>query len=310
MSFPKSLRGFEERRIDEPRVVAKELRALFPQLPRSEQPVAMGIYASCLRQLDKTEACLVALDDALDLARRDGNVWAEANLLQRRSATESSRGKTDSAIGLSREALALFLECGDLDRVGTCLYDLSRSFFDSQDWHRAIRLSLSAMSYLTSSNLHYAFACHTCLAISYSEISDVKSSLASLEQARQAAYRLSTQAILARYRWTEASLMMKIGRFRRAQTLLRSTATEYLNSGQGLEAALAIVELARAILAQGKVAEALEVTRESRKCLLHLPEKSQAAAIIESAWRQTEVAAVNESFLAKVAKGLERCGAK
>lgn len=308
-SFPESLRGFEERRIDEPRVVAKELRALFPQLPRSEQPVAMGIYASCLRQLDKTEACLVALDDALDLARRDGNVWAEANLLQRRSYVESEAGDLDSSIHTSRQALALFLESGDDDRVGTTLFDQSMNYYHLRKWHRAIQLSLAAIAYLDPANLQNIFACHTCLAASYAEVSEPEFSMASLESAKRVSVEIGSPVVAARVLWTEADILVKLSRYSQAEQLLRRVACDFLTAGMGLEAALATVELSLVLLAQGKLTEAIDAANGCRSCLVQLPEGSRAALVLASIWRRVELTRITKAFLEEAAQQLRGCGA-
>ena len=303
--FPESLREFEIRRLDDPRGVAEEIRPLFEELPREDLAAAAGIYGSCLRQLGKLDDALAAIDEGLIAARRLDQVWDEANLLQRQAVVIAAQGHFRNALGISRESLYLYLLADDSDRVGTVLVDQAMFEFHLQEFKACCQAHLAALRWLKEASYLNRYTAHLGLALSYRELRESELSLKHLNEAKGILPYLG-ESMASKFLWFEGRIACEVGRPDLAERLFRQVLPSFLASGQGLEAALATIELARALVAQGRVAEASRVAFESRKCLVHLPESSPAANIVQALWQQAQKHEVTEKLLEAAAWKLQR----
>lgn len=299
------LRDLDTERLEDPLGVKNKIDGLWSLLSRPDIPYALGIYGSCLRQLGATQEAKVALRRALDFARELRSPRLEAETILRYAMTVASTGDFEKALRISDESFSKMCRASHRDGIGRALVDQG-----IYEWHlerpsQAAERFTSALDFLAPSSRAYRYGAHLNLSTCLIELGDHSPGIRHLGLAKNLVEELGP-AMQAKFLWAEGRLALAAGRPAVSEEVFRRVVPVFLESGQALEAALAVVELARAVLDQNRSSEATEIVLQSKKCLLHLPEDSESSIILAALLRHCATKFATEEVLERAATGLER----
>lgn len=282
--LPGVLHRLDEKRIDEPREVAEELHELTPSFDGRELGLSYGVFASCMRSLERLQTAEVAIERGLGILE---DPWDVANLKKRRALIEAHSGDFDSAFQSLDESILGCATAGDVDGVGAALSVKAMLHFNCCDYRDCRDTNRAALKFLDDRNYLRKFACLQGIALACIESDAVKEGLASLQSAKELLGELPLNAKV-KFFWTEGRVAAKVGRHDLAERAFREASLFFRNNAMALDSAIAALELARVLFEQGRPAEATAEANECRRHLLHFGERSVAYAVIAAIWRKAE----------------------
>lgn len=300
--LPGILDRLDEKRIDEPQEVAEELIELNARFDQRELGLAYGVFASCMRSLDRVKTAEAAIGRGLEILE---DPWDVANLLKRRALIEAHSGDFDSAFrSLERSALGC-AAAGDVDGVGATLSVKAMFHFNSGDYQACQANYEAALKFLDYQNHHRRFACFQGIAIVCIETGEFENLSDNLRAAKLLLDHLTENARV-KFFWTEGRVAAKAGRYDLAEQAFREASCFFRGKGMALDAAIATLELSQALFRQGRPADATAEAYECRRHLLHFGERSPAAAVITVIWKKAEERKLSSRIVGWAIEQLER----
>ncbi len=300
--LPGWLEELDRRRVNSPREVAEELKGILPGLTdRRTFGLALGVYGSCLRALDKLRVASAFIEVGLGLVQQS---WDVGSLLRRKSIVEAAKGDFEGAIRISDRGILAFVDATDVHSVGRLQCDQGMFHYHLARFYEAAQKLHSALALLDKSDTEHLFTCHHGLALIDVERGALDDCVRRLEQARSLSEGLGEIA-RARYLWSEGKMAVRLGRADLAERAYREVAPIFLAAGMKLDAVLATIEHSRACFSAGKREEGVQVAQSCHKYLLLFPE-GETSRIIGEIWRQAEARGLKEEALIEAAEKLGR----
>ena len=278
-------------RYDQPKKAAQNARTvaihLLPETPCDPRErlalelETLGIYGSALRMVGDFATAQQALVLALESARKHELLELAASLLQRSSYLLTDHGQLAESLTLLDEALLICFDLGLDSPLGTVLVDRGVVFhYQGKDraavsvLERALRL-LGKDSRRVSRN---RLAAYQVLGYVHQRAGDLDRSAAVIRQAT-AEFKEAGGLILAKLYWQHGCLALAQGAYAEAYEWLAS-AFDLLEQRGAPGRALVSLDMTKALLAQGKTEEAINMALGMAQFLTSFRGNQLAAAAI------------------------------
>lgn len=263
---------------------------LVPALPGPREPrlsllcLALGVFGAARRLKGEFDSAAQAYLLALGVSRRANLREDTANLLIRASYLLKDFGHFQRALSLLDEALVIFVQLGSRQGMGKALVDHGMMRTALGDYETAILDLEQALEYLDGSARSMPrshLAAYQFLAFAHEQMGDLGEAERWLSEGTRR-FATSHAVDQAKLQWLHGTLAFRRGAFERSEKLLR-TAREILASHENtLQEAVITLDLIAAILAQGKIPEAVRIAQSMSGLLLRFKNNLFAeAAIVE-----------------------------
>lgn len=234
-------------------------------VPPEEIPRLLGVAGSAWRlafQLDAAEHAVVV---GLEIAREQGNLLLEGDLLQRSAYVSSGRGDFRRALQTAREAAATFLFAGHLEAAGRTLVD--QGIFNVYLDHPrlAIRAYHSALEYLEEEDLRNRVSALQGLGVAHELLGELEEACEALEKALALGCGMEGNH-RGKLCWLQGSLAVRLGRPRKAARAFLEAINAF-SPINPVETALVTIELVRLQLQEGEAETAYQTAAGMLKLL-------------------------------------------
>ncbi|GAC1476859.1 MAG: hypothetical protein NVS1B4_18510 [Gemmatimonadaceae bacterium] len=253
------------------RVIVDELIAmLLPHGPSPELAEAylrLGDLCTLLRQFDAADA---ALATALGMSRERRDQAGERKALRSLGLLRWHEGRSEDALVLAEEALALDRARGDMEAIAGDLTNMGQILMGMRDHDRALQCfeEAVAVSRKLNSPIKQQFALHG-LGNAYHLRGDVDEALRCLQEADDISRRLKDPIQRSHHVTSIAHVMLEQGRveesvrlYQEAVDLSRLAGTVALRSSRTVGHALSVRIMGELLFGLGREAEALPYLRE------------------------------------------------
>ncbi len=285
---------------------------LIPHLraPRAEQLtllcLAIGVFASAHRYIGKVPVATRAVRVALELARRYGLDLATADLLERGAYVLGSHGQYKRALVLLREAQEIYSDRGLPACCGRILVGRGIMLGQSGRHDFAAAVFKQALAALPEQEAlaRWRSAAYHGIAISYRQLGELQSAVDWLEQAIASS---GSMGVINRAKlvWLQGSIHFDSRSYRQAQQAFCRT-RQMLGDKDPFESALVCLDEARALLAQGDVADVQQLAKEMATMLAPFKDNKVAEAALLRFIRQSLEGRVTQALIDSTGKQLEQ----
>ena len=300
-------------RHDDPSAVVRQARLLIPTVPALQVPRLLGIYASAVRALGRSDEAIIVLTQALDRAAEQDNQAALGDLLLRAGYVFGERGQIEMACALAERATLVYARIGDLVGIGRTLLDQGMCFFYMDRPRDAAKAMKVALEYIEESADASAtllqmskWSCLMNLCIIHRSLDELDLAERYARQARDPSYGLGQKRLLGKVVALEAAIARDAGRREEAERLYRE-AFEIFQPVDALDTALCGIELIRVQLRLSRTQDAYQTARAMMPLLEPLEKNRVASAALTELLRSALAGkGLTEALLRSVASGLQK----
>ncbi len=304
----KLLQRLDAERYKNPRRAANLAAKAVDKVDVAALPTLLGVAGSAYRlwkmRLDEAQHCIHA---GVEIAEERGDRSVVGDLLQRLSYVIGDRGEHADALTISERAMMIHLRLGDMARVGQTQVDqaLFLNYLDRPE--EAIEANKAALKLLPKSEVRHRFSAHQHLADTYRKLGTLDRAYHHVKLAAKIASELGP-LLKSKLYWAESAILIDLRRFEQGEDRLRKAIT-LLRSVHYGEMALAMTELVRVLLLQGRQFEAWKTARSMRELVWQIEKNKIISAAIGSliwARRETLTLKLVEKAKAAIEKARER----
>ncbi len=273
-------------------------------------PRLLGVYGSTLRSLNRLRGAEKAISYGLQLAREAGDIEAVAELWQRLAHVPAHRSEYRFALTLSHRAMRIYARNGDFPSMAKALVDQGIWLFYQGEHRESIQLAKTALQHLPSFEAFRRshVTGHQLLGLNYLELAAFDRAKSAARKAREAAEGAEPW-VVSGVLWLEAKVALAEEDYSTAEAALRQAVDVFLPVSP-LDAGLASVELLRALLLQGRAADAHAEAKAMARLVEPLGDNPVAeAALVELVCCGLESHGLSEKLLDRLSGKLEsgRC---
>lgn len=221
-------------RYESPRRALEE--ALRQRQETPDDPWLCAVIGSCYRMLSKTDQARDTLFDALDLANKEKNRAALGDIFQRLAWVSMDRGEAQIAETFCRDALSIYFELENDDRIGQAFYDLGVTFLIRDQRREALRYYQLALNKLAITNTKSRFCAHVASANVHLHYGQDDEALQALESSLQ--YEPDAPLLTVRALECKARIFERQGKLSAAADTALHLADGCIKEARWLDAAL------------------------------------------------------------------------
>ena len=289
----------------EPREVLAQGQAALRLADPALHPRIFAVAASALRATDQLDAALALLEQALDDAKALGDLWAEADILQRQGVALENLGEIEKALQKARAATGIHASLGNTAGTGRAILDQGIFYYHLGRLDEAAFMFRRALGFLPHTETNHRLAAFSNLAQVYMEEGRLRLALRCARAATlvTGAGRLTQAESLE----TQGRLALELGRFGEAERAFRDAAEIFRVRGAYLSCAYSTIWLCKVLTLRGALAEVQELARASASLIGHLKQSRFAAgAVAELAAQGAAGRAITTTFLERLQGEIER----
>jgi len=255
---------------------------------------------------------LAGAEEALTRAERlaeggSADPLEEARILDLRASLLSDQGHFEQAAELLDVVIDIYSELNELHRKGRAM--ISKGvFLGYSGWHeeaiRQLRKGLSFVDWDREPRL-VLMARHN-LAWFLTDRGRAEEASRQLERFRHTYHEFSSSWTRLRLAWLEGRIAGRLGRLDEAESTLGEVRRGFLAEGQGYDASLVTLDLARLYLEEGRTAEVRTLAEEMLDVFLSHDIHRQALAALAVFQRAAEMDSATPSLVAEISSYLVR----
>ncbi len=277
----KLLKRLDAERYKNPRRAVNLAVKVVDRVDVADLPTLLGVAGSAYRlwkvRLDEAQHCIHA---GMEIAEEKGDRSTVGDLLQRLSYVIGDRGTYADALGISERAMTIYLRLGNMARVGQTQVDHAMFLNYLGRYKEAIEASKAALMLLPESEVRHRFSAHQHLADTYRKLGKLEKALHHVKVASKSASEAGS-FLEGKLYWVEAAILIDLKRFEEGEDRLHR-AIALLRSAHYGEMALAMTELVRILLLQGRHVDAWKTAMTMRELVWPLEKNKIISAAVRS----------------------------
>ncbi len=300
---------------DAAKVAAGVVTILLPLIPAGREQIlnfacrAIGVYASGHRRSLGFETAATALVAGLRLAGRHGLKLARAELLQRGAFVLSDHGEFHRALSLLEKAEIIYSDHGCAAGVGKAVADRAAMYGHLDDHQKALFLFRRALRELPPDLTRWRVAARDGVITSCRELGDLESAEKCLRDALEA-HGPTEDVTRGKIVWQAAAIAFGQGDLSRSERIVARTRAIFEDQGAPTLAALAWLDHASVLMAQGKREEACQLATSMASLLKPFENDESAGGAIMELHRAGMDGSLTQELIDQAAEKIEPGGSE
>lgn len=264
---------------------------------------ALGVAASIERVEGRPRHAVDYLRAAFVLvADRDPRLYAE--LLQRSCYQMGDQGDYETGLEFALQATEIYVRHGDLPGVGRSMVDRAVMVYKLGTSQETLDLYRAGLQYLPPSAWQNRFAALQGMGMSHLNLGQVDEAD---DCAIRAAEAHTTHTGLNWWRlvWLQGEIAYRLGELERSENLFQQVKEAFAEAGQALDVALLSLQLARVLLAAGKIRDMQRLAASSMSLLRPLRRHRVACAALHEFTRMALTGDLTVRWIEQASSRLE-----